>query len=153
MVQYNRGSSRVHEVRKVNKCPWRIWSPWEVFTGNLDVLGTLRKMTADRKGQVTSPVNYNSNIWQLCRFYKRDVKLDKSDAICKMCCAAVKYTGNTTNPKTHVKRRRGLTMEASEVHLQLLPPWVVSKVFQVFSIHSWCIYCTHCTHTALTCYC
>lgn len=47
---------------------------------------------------------YKSNVWRDFGFFKKDGNLDKSLAICKICCLAIKYTGSTTNLITHLRR-------------------------------------------------
>ena len=46
-----------------------------------------------------------SKVWQHFGFTKKDGKFDKTHAICKICRAAIKYTGSTTNLGTPLKRR------------------------------------------------
>lgn len=67
---------------------------------------------AEQAEAICSPANYKSKVWQHYGFYKRNGQLDKTNAICKMCHAAVKYTGSTTNLITHLKRRHGISVEA-----------------------------------------
>lgn len=54
------------------------------------------------------PKQYKSSVWQHFGFFKKGGNLDKTNAICKMCRAAIKYTGSTSNLATHLKRRHGL---------------------------------------------
>ena len=54
-----------------------------------------------------------SKVWQHFGFTKKDGKFDKTHAICKICRAAIKYTGSTTNLGTHLKRRHGDTSASS----------------------------------------
>ncbi|CAM4722270.1 unnamed protein product [Leuciscus chuanchicus] len=62
---------------------------------------------------IYSPLSFKSKVWKHYGFYKKDGRLDKTDAICKMCRASVKYTGSTTNLISHLKRRHGVVVEAS----------------------------------------
>src|SRR5512141_364270 len=58
-----------------------------------------------------SPLSFKSKVWQHYGF--KDGRHDRTDAICKMCRASVKYTGSTTNLISHLKRRLGVVVEAS----------------------------------------
>lgn len=58
------------------------------------------------------PLNFKSKVWEHYGFYKKDGRLDKTDAICKMCRASVKYTGSTTNLISHLKRRHGVVVDS-----------------------------------------
>lgn len=60
--------------------------------------------------EIHLPVSYKSGVWQHFGFYKRDGQAEKSNAICKMCHAAFKYTGSTTNMSCHLKQRHGVTV-------------------------------------------
>lgn len=60
--------------------------------------------------EIHLPVSYKSGVWQHFGFYKRDGQAEKSNAVCKMCRAAFKYTGSTTNMSSHLKRRHGVTV-------------------------------------------
>lgn len=51
------------------------------------------------------PSHFKSSVWKHFGFYKRDGNLDKTHAICKICRAAIKYTGSTTNLITHLKHQ------------------------------------------------
>ncbi|XP_037543305.1 E3 SUMO-protein ligase ZBED1-like [Nematolebias whitei] len=46
-----------------------------------------------------------SKVWNVFGFYKKDGKLDKNHAICKLCRAPLKYTGSTTNLDQHATRK------------------------------------------------
>ena len=48
-----------------------------------------------------------SKVWKVCGFYKKEGKLDRSHAICKLCRASLTYTGSTTNLDQHAKRKHG----------------------------------------------
>ena len=67
---------------------------------------------ADEELYVPKACN-KSKVWQNFGFAKKDGKLDKTHAICKICRAAIKYTGSTTNLGTHLKRRHGETSASS----------------------------------------
>ena len=54
-----------------------------------------------------APANLKSKVWKRFGFYKKEGHLDKSLAICKVCRTAIKYSGSTTNLKTHLVRRHG----------------------------------------------
>lgn len=61
--------------------------------------------------EIHTSVNFKSKLWQHYGFYKRDNgQLDKTNAICKLCHAAVKYTGSTNNLITHLRRRHGVNI-------------------------------------------
>ena len=55
-----------------------------------------------------SPVTYKSGVCGHFGFYKEMVSL--RNAICKMCRAAIKHTGSTTNLSSHLKRRHGVNV-------------------------------------------
>lgn len=57
---------------------------------------------------IHSVVGFKSAVWKDFGFYKRDGELDKTTAICKLCHAAIRYTGSTTNLSTHLKRRHNM---------------------------------------------
>lgn len=78
-------------------------------------------MESQRQNQIHSPCNYKSKVWQHYGFYKKDGKLDKSNAICKLCNAAIKYSGSTTNLITHVKRQHSLTIETDACSVSKVP--------------------------------
>lgn len=61
-----------------------------------------------------APSNLKSKVWKTFGFLKKDGKLDKSLAICKLCKATIKYTGSTTNLSTHLLRRHGGTDAGDE---------------------------------------
>ena len=71
-----------------------------------------RVTMADEELYVPKACN-KSKVWQNFGFAKKDGKLDKTHAICKICRAAIKYTGSTTNLGTHLKRRHGETSASS----------------------------------------
>ncbi|KAK0147119.1 Zinc finger BED domain-containing protein 1 [Merluccius polli] len=48
-----------------------------------------------------------SKVWKVFGFYKKEGKLDRSHAICKLCQASLTYTGSTTNLDQHSKRKHG----------------------------------------------
>ena len=52
---------------------------------------------------IHSLVGYKSSVWKHFGFYKRDGEVDQSNAICKVCRVAIKYTGSTTNLSAHLK--------------------------------------------------
>lgn len=54
------------------------------------------------------PGKTKSTVWKDFGFYKSPDTgcLDKSSAVCKICCAQVKYCGNTTNLHTHLAKHR-----------------------------------------------
>ncbi|XP_060079571.1 E3 SUMO-protein ligase ZBED1-like [Ylistrum balloti] len=54
------------------------------------------------------PGKSKSTVWKDFGFYKSPDTgcLDKSSAVCKICCALVKYCGNTTNLHTHLAKHR-----------------------------------------------
>lgn len=88
---------------------YTILCAWDVL---MDVRALFKTNMAEAEN-IYSPVNYKSKVWQYYGFYKEKGELVKSDAICKMCRAAVRYTGSTTNLISHLKRRHGVTVEAS----------------------------------------
>ena len=49
------------------------------------------------------PANLKSKVWKRFGFYQKEGHLDKCLAICKVC----KYSGSTTDLKTHLVRRHG----------------------------------------------
>ncbi|KAK0133979.1 Zinc finger BED domain-containing protein 1 [Merluccius polli] len=78
----------------------------------MDVRALFKTNMAEAEN-IYSPVNYKSKVWQYYGFYKEKGELVKSDAICKMCRAAVRYTGSTTNLISHLKRRHGVTVASA----------------------------------------
>lgn len=48
-----------------------------------------------------------SKVWTVFGFYKKEGKLDKNYAICKLCRASLTYTGSTTNLDQHARRKHG----------------------------------------------
>ncbi|XP_033733470.1 zinc finger BED domain-containing protein 1-like [Pecten maximus] len=54
------------------------------------------------------PGKSKSAVWKDFGFYKSPDTgcLDKTSAVCKICCALVKYCGNTTNLHTHLAKHR-----------------------------------------------
>lgn len=52
-----------------------------------------------------------SFVWKHFGFYKREGKLDKTKAICKICRTAVPYSSATTNLCTHLSRHHKITEE------------------------------------------
>ena len=50
--------------------------------------------------------HFKSDVWKHFGFYKRDGKLDKTKAICKVCRTAVPYSSATTNLGTHLSRHK-----------------------------------------------
>ncbi|XP_021379687.1 zinc finger BED domain-containing protein 1-like [Mizuhopecten yessoensis] len=54
------------------------------------------------------PGKSKSTVWKDFGFYKSPDTgcLDKTSAVCKICCALVKYCGNTTNLHTHLAKHR-----------------------------------------------
>lgn len=77
--------------------------------------GRVKKVTQINMAEVEQlhppPSNYKSSVWKHFGFYKKAGNLDKTHAICKICRAAIKYTGSTTNLTTHLKRRHGVSLE------------------------------------------
>lgn len=65
-----------------------------------------------------APSKYKANVWVDFGFKNKpgSMDLDKANAICKLCHAAVKYSGNTTNLRTHLVRRH-----ADKITLQQQP--------------------------------
>ena len=55
--------------------------------------------------------NLKSYVWKHFGFYKRDGKLDKMKAICKICRTVVPYSSSTTNLGTHLSRHHKITDE------------------------------------------
>ena len=54
-----------------------------------------------------APAKMKSKVWKRFGFHKEKGHFDKSLAICKVCRTAIKYSGSTTNLKTHLVRRHG----------------------------------------------
>lgn len=48
-----------------------------------------------------------SKVWTVFGFYKKEGKLDRSHAICKLCRASLTYSGSTTNLDQHARRKHG----------------------------------------------
>lgn len=71
-----------------------------------------RKMDSQPQSQLHSPAHSKSKVWQHYGFYKKDGKLDKLSAICKLCFAPIKYTGSTTNLITHLKWQHSINIES-----------------------------------------
>lgn len=46
-----------------------------------------------------------SKVWTIFGFYKKEGKLNRSQAICKLCRASLTYTGSTTNLDQHARRK------------------------------------------------
>ncbi|XP_051964154.1 zinc finger BED domain-containing protein 4-like [Xyrauchen texanus] len=67
------------------------------------------------------PLSFKSKVWKHYGFYKKDGRLDKTDAICKLCRASVKYTGSTTNLISHLKRRHGVVVEEASASAPASP--------------------------------
>uniref|UniRef100_A0A668ALH7 BED-type domain-containing protein n=1 Tax=Myripristis murdjan TaxID=586833 RepID=A0A668ALH7_9TELE len=65
-------------------------------------------LTSDSVRQIfNAPGKQKSRVWSVFGFHKKDGQLDKSQAICKLCRAALKYTGSTTNLDFHARRKHG----------------------------------------------
>ena len=58
-----------------------------------------------------APSTLRSKVWKTFGFFKKEGKLDKSEAVCKICRAAIKYTGSTTNLSTNISRRHASDVE------------------------------------------
>ena len=67
------------------------------------------KVSLDEE-EIHLPVTYRSGVWGHFGFTKRDGQLEKTNAICKMCHAASKHTGSTTNLTSYLKRRHGVNV-------------------------------------------
>ena len=54
----------------------------------------------------TVPVCLKADVWEQFGLKKKKESedLDKSMAVCKLCHTNVKYSGNTTNLRAHLKR-------------------------------------------------
>lgn len=64
----------------------------------------IRVMTETSLEETITPATLKSNVW---KHYTTENKIDKTNAICKMCNTQnVKYTGSTTNLITHLKRHQ-----------------------------------------------
>ena len=68
-----------------------------------------------------APGKYKSAVWKVFGFlvtYENDVKkVNKECTVCKLCYAKMRYTGNTTNMSTHVRRHHpSSTEEMSGAH-------------------------------------
>lgn len=60
--------------------------------------------------EIYNSTKLKSKVWKSFGFLKKeDGKLDKTHAICKLCRAAFKYTGSTTNLSNHLARRHGVS--------------------------------------------
>lgn len=62
---------------------------------------------ADSADKIASgPSQYKANVWVHFGFKNKpgSMDMDKTNAICKLCHAAIKYSGNTTNLRTHLVR-------------------------------------------------
>ncbi|XP_051990723.1 E3 SUMO-protein ligase ZBED1-like isoform X2 [Xyrauchen texanus] len=73
---------------------------------------------ADAAEKITAaPSKYKADVWVHFGFKNKlgSIELDKTNAICKLCHAAIKYSGNTTNLRTHLVRRH------ADITLQQLP--------------------------------
>ena len=59
-------------------------------------------MTEDERIQ-TAPAAFKADVWAYFGFKEKEgsYELDKSHAVCKLCNARVKYSGNTTNLARH----------------------------------------------------
>lgn len=115
----------------------------DVHTLQLSVSGVRMKLVVrpqkarEAKQTFYSPLSFKSKVWQHYGF--KDGRHDRTDAICKMCRASVKYAGSTTNLISHLKRRHGVVVKASSsvsaspAFALLQPaPKVVRKALQVF---------------------
>lgn len=63
---------------------------------------------ADSADKIASdPSQYKAGVWVHFGFKNKpgSMDLDNTNAICKLCHAAIKYSGNTTNLRTHLVRR------------------------------------------------
>ena len=113
------------------------------LTLQLSVSGVRMKLVVrpqkarEAKQTFYSPLSFKSKVWQHYGF--KDGRHDRTDAICKMCRASVKYAGSTTNLKSHLKRRHGVVVKASSsvpaspAFALLQPaPKVVRKALKVF---------------------
>ena len=58
-----------------------------------------------------APSTLRSKVWKTFGFFKKEGKLDQSETVCKICRAAIKYTGSTTNLSTHISRRHASDVE------------------------------------------
>ncbi|KAF0029349.1 hypothetical protein F2P81_018454 [Scophthalmus maximus] len=63
-----------------------------------------------------APSKYKADVWVHFGFKNKpgSMDLDKANAICKLCHAAVKYSGNTTNLRTHLVRRHADTIKLQQ---------------------------------------
>ena len=69
---------------------------------------------SDDADEIHSAPHLKSKVWKSFGFFKKDGKLEKSQAVCKLCRAIIKYTGSTTNlVSNHLVRRHG-GVDASE---------------------------------------
>ncbi len=63
---------------------------------------------ANMADKITTPPQFKAKVWKHFGFQvksgSKNNKLEKENAVCKLCFAAVKYCGNTTNLRTHLTR-------------------------------------------------
>lgn len=62
---------------------------------------------SDDVDEIHSAPHLKSKVWKSFGFFKKNGKLDKSQAVCKLCRATIKYTGSTTNLSNHLLRQHG----------------------------------------------
>ncbi|XP_077375916.1 E3 SUMO-protein ligase ZBED1-like [Festucalex cinctus] len=75
-------------------------------TSTAAIAGASANLTTDSERTIfNASGKQTSHVWSIFGFYKRGGKLDKSYAICKLCRAALKYTGSTTNLDNHATRK------------------------------------------------
>lgn len=66
-------------------------------------------MAETKSKEIITPTTLKSDVWKHFGFYTTDNrKLDKTNIVCKICNAAVEYTGSTTNIIRHLKQRHGV---------------------------------------------
>ena len=68
----------------------------------------VKEVSGDNDEKIfNAPGKQKSKVWTVFGFYKKEGKLDRSRAVCKLCRASLTYTGSTTNLDQHARRRHG----------------------------------------------
>lgn len=81
---------------------------------------------------IHSVTGFKSSVWKDFGFYKRGGELDKTTAICKLCRAAIKYTGSTTNMAAHLKRKHNMPQSPATSASSAATPSREPRLLQFF---------------------
>ena len=102
VVNYNLGSCRCRSTASCLELPGAISGRVKAGSSMNDTADEIR----------AAPSKYKADVWVHFGFKNKpgSMDLDKANAICKLCHAAVKCSDNTTNLRTHLIRRHADTI-------------------------------------------